>query len=90
MLDQHKEPKPAEANEESARYYKCWCLRIGSHDLYGREADLFLLLDRDDSEFYRVGFAETDAWWDRMSPTPKSGLFQVESGNLKSTILTIR
>lgn len=77
--------------ESAERFYKCWCLRIGSHDSYGRESDLFLLLDRVagsiiENEFYRVGFAETDAWWDRLSPTPKSGLFN--SGRL--TTLTIR
>jgi hypothetical protein len=81
MLDEYVQPAP--------RYYQCWCLRIGSYDLYGREADVFLLLDRaggSNNEFYRVGYAETDAWWDRLLPTPNSGLFVSAS----PTILTIK
>jgi hypothetical protein len=59
-------------------HYHCWCLRIGSHTLRGgREGDVFLLLDRKSESsniFHRVGFAETDGWWDRLAPTPQSGL----------------
>lgn len=59
------------------RFYQCWCLRVGSHVLSGREADVFLLLERDLNEidgFRRVEFAETEAWWDPVSLIQNSGL----------------
>lgn len=70
------------------RDYSCWCLRVGSHDLNGREGDVFLLLDhaKGNQSYRRVGFAETDAWWDRMSPSKNSGLFE---SNGQLTTLTI-
>lgn len=61
------------------RHLKCWCLRIGSHDMSGREGDVFLLLRRrtgTDNTFCRIGFAETAAWADRMKPTPDSGILK--------------
>jgi hypothetical protein len=59
--------------------FRCWCLRIGSCALNGREGDAFLLLEKVSSAantYRRVGYAETDAWFDRKAETPDSGLLQ--------------
>jgi hypothetical protein len=78
-----------EYDPSADREYPCWCLRIGSHNRYGREADVFLLLKKRDEStnvFSRVGFAEADAWFDVMSPTPNSGVFETTSVPAKLTI----
>jgi hypothetical protein len=68
------------------RYYPCYCLRVGSHDVNGREADVFLLLEKDGDIYSRVGYAETEAWFDRMAPTPNSGVFETASAPVELTI----
>ncbi|KAI9771982.1 MAG: hypothetical protein M1839_002575 [Geoglossum umbratile] len=80
MLDEYVESAPP--------HYPCWCLRVGSYDSYGREGDLFLLLERAKAygnEFRRIGFAETDPWENVISPSANSGSFV--SGQLARVVL---
>jgi len=68
--------------ESSPRHDDYWCLRVGSHDVDEREADVFLLLDlvsENPRTFCRVGYVETDAWWDVRRPTPMSGALESPS-----------
>lgn len=67
--------------------FQCWCLRIGSFDCDGREADAFLLLKGvDGNEFHRIGLAETDPWESVTSLTANSGEFT--SGKFSELVLT--
>jgi hypothetical protein len=74
MLDEWAESAP--------RHDNYWCLRVGSHDVDEREADVFLLLDlvsESPRTFCRVGYVETDAWCDVGRPTPMSGALESPS-----------
>lgn len=64
--------------KELPRFYKCWCLRVASYKSGKREADMFLLLDREEGmeEFHRVGFAEADPYWCIKKPSLNSGIFE--------------
>jgi Heterokaryon incompatibility protein (HET) len=76
-----------EYSDQAPRHYSCCCLRVGSHDLNGREGDVFLLHRLEaNGRYRRVGLAETDAWWDRNTPSKNSGVFE-STGQL--TTLTI-
>jgi len=60
------------------RFYECWCLRVASYRSGKREADMFLLLDREEGkeEFHRVGFAEADPYWCVEKLPLNSGIFE--------------
>jgi hypothetical protein len=87
MLDVYvPPPENPPPDHDLFRYYPCYCLRVGSHDINGREADVFLLLEKDGDVYSRVGYAETEPWFDRLAPTPSSGIFETASAPIELII----
>jgi hypothetical protein len=54
-----------EFDQSSDARFTCWCLRVGTFDAHGRDATIFMLLSKTESEgnvFERIGVAETNPW----------------------------
>lgn len=71
-----------EFHEGMERFVSCWCLRVASFLIYGRQGDMYLLLKRickDESKFCRIGLAETDPWEQGNTEIANSGVFTMGS-----------